>query len=113
MSEETDNQRSLETGAAVQRPRRPRRRFPRRHNGPRARGPEEQRGDLNGPADRDDQVAAERVGIANSGGSESDQRDYQQRSAQGNDPSLGTDGGPSPNGETQREPEFGDGIIEI
>jgi transcription termination factor Rho len=113
MSEETDNQRPLETGAAVQRPRRPRRRFPRRHNGPRTRGPEEQRGDLNGPADRDDQEAADRVGVADGGGSEGDQRGYQQRSDQGNDPSPGTDGGPSPNGELQREPEFGDGIIEI
>jgi transcription termination factor Rho len=105
MSEETDNQRPLETNAAAERPRRPRRRFPRRHDGPRARGPEEQRGDLNGPADRVEQEADR--GAANMGGSEGDQRDYQQRSDQ--DQSAG----PSQNGELEREPEFGDGVIEI
>src|SRR5437667_2253670 len=102
MSEETDNQRPLETNAAAERPRRPRRRFPRRHDGPRGRGPEEQRGDLNGPADRIEQEAA-RGAESSEGG----QRDSQPRSDQ--DQSSA----PSPNGEIEREPEFGDGVIEI
>ena len=113
MSEETDNQPPLGTDAVVERPRRPRRRFPRRHDGPRGRGPEGQRGDLNGPADRDDQESTDRAGVINSGGSEGDQRGYQPRPDQGNDPSLGASGGSSQNGELEREPEFGDGVIEI
>ena len=106
MSEETDNQRPLETNAAAERPRRPRRRFPRRHDGPRGRGPEEQqRGDLNGPADRVEQEAGRvEESIENRDGG---QRDSQARSDQ--DQSSA----PSPNGEIEREPEFGDGVIEI
>src|SRR6266478_5179671 len=102
MNEETDNQRPLETNAAAERPRRPRRRFPRRHDGPRGRGPEEQRGDLNGPADRVEQESG-RGAESREGG----QRDSQPRSDQ--DQSSA----PSPNGEIEREPEFGDGVIEI
>jgi transcription termination factor Rho len=106
MSEETDNQRPLETNAPSERPRRPRRRFPRRHDGPRGRGPaEQQRGDLNGPADRVESESDR--GASNMGGNEGDQRDHQQRSDQ--DQSAV----PSQNGELEREPEFGDGIIEI
>src|SRR5436853_5599390 len=106
MSEETDNQRPLETNTAAERPRRPRRRFPRRHDGPRGRGPEEQqRGDLNGPADRVEQEAG-RVAESTEN-REGGQRDSQPRSDQ--DQSSA----PSPNGEIEREPEFGDGVIEI
>ena len=105
MSEETDNQRPLETNAAAERPRRPRRRFPRRHDGPRGRGPEEQRGDLNGPADRVEQDAG--GGAENIQSSEGGQRDSQPRSDQEQS------SGPSQNGEIEREPEFGDGVIEI
>src|SRR5438477_1924906 len=103
MSEETDNQRPLETNAAAERPRRPRRRFPRRHDGPRGRGPEEQqRGDLNGPADRFEQEAG-RVAESGEGGP----RNSQPRSDQDQSSAA------SPNGEIEREPEFGDGVIEI
>src|SRR5437016_1629713 len=103
MSEETNNQRPLETNAAAERPRRPRRRFPRRHDGPRGRGPEEQqRGDLNGPADRVEQEAGR---VAES--SEGSPRDSQSRSDQEQSSAS------SPNGEIEREPEFGDGVIEI
>src|SRR5450631_1435654 len=105
MSEETDNQRPLETGAAAERPRRPRRRFPRRHDGPRGRGPEEQRGDLNGPADRVEQDAG--GGAENIQSSEGGHRDSQPRSDQEQS------GSSSQNGELDREPEFGDGVIEI
>ena len=105
MSEETDNQRPLETNAAAERPRRPRRRFPRRHDGPRGRGPEEQRGDLNGPADRVEQDAG--GGAENIQSSEGGQRDSPPRSDQEQS------SGPSQNGEIEREPEFGDGVIEI
>jgi transcription termination factor Rho len=93
MSEENENQPPLQTDAPSDRPRRPRRRFPRRHN----RGPQDQRENFNGPGDRGDGVAAEE----NSGGprvNEGEQRE---------------DGGASQNGEIEREPEYGDGIIEI
>ena len=99
MSEENDNQPPARTDAPAERPRRPRRRFPRRHDGPRDRGPQEQRGDLNGPADRVEPEGSEGVSRA----AEGDQRDESPRS----------DGGASANGEIEREPEFGDGIIEI
>jgi transcription termination factor Rho len=112
MSEETDNQRPLETGTAAERPRRPRRRFPRRHDGPRGRSPEGQRGDLNGPADR----VEEETGAP--GGSNIQSREDNQHTEQGANQSGGAEGdfrdrGPSQNGELEREPEFGDGIIEI
>src|SRR5437868_5285716 len=111
MNEETDNQRPVESDAAVERPRRPRRRFPRRHDGPRGHAPEGQRGDLNGPADRVEELdgpSSPRV----------DGREGNQRHDQGEDRSGVSDGelrdrGPSQNGELEREPEFGDGIIEI
>src|SRR3954453_18404470 len=93
MSEENENQPPVQTDAPSARPRRPRRRFPRRHN----RGPQDQRENFNGPADRGDRVVAEE----NSGGprvNEDEQRE---------------DGGVSQNGEIEREPEYGDGIIEI
>src|ERR1700716_705235 len=100
MSEENDKQPPLQTDAPADRPRRPRRRFSRRHNGPRDRGPQDQRENLNGPGDRtesaEDTQSASRV-------NEGDQRDE----------SMRAEGGPSQNGEIEREPEFGDGIIEI
>src|SRR5688500_14276082 len=100
MSEENDNQPPLRTDAHAERPRRPRRRFPRRHDGPRDRGPQEQqRGDLNGPADRVEPEQGEGTPRV----AEGEQRDESPRS----------DGAASPNGEIEREPEFGDGIIEI
>src|SRR5436309_2897116 len=71
MSEENDNQPPLQTDTPADRPRRPRRRFSRRHNGPRDRAPQEQRGDLNGPGERvesDESGGAPRV-------NEGDQRD--------------------------------------
>jgi transcription termination factor Rho len=106
MSEETDNQRPPESGATSERPRRPRRRFPRRHDGARGRGPEgqQQRGDLNGPADHVEPEADK--GMGNVEGGEGS-RDQQPRSDQ--DQSTN----PSQNGEIEREPEFGDGVIEI
>ena len=109
MSEETDNQRPVETNSGPDRPRRPRRRFPRRHDGPRGRGPEGQRGDLNGPADRDDEttVAGESRVEGQDGGQRAEQGDHQPGAAEGDSRS------PSQNGELEREPEFGDGIIEI
>jgi transcription termination factor Rho len=101
MSEETDNQRPPETSLAPDRPRRPRRRFHRRYDGPRNRGPEEpQRGDLNGPADR---IDSENDRAAVSADRQDGDRDHQQR----------PDQDPSQNGEANYEPEFGDGIIEI
>jgi transcription termination factor Rho len=106
MSEETDNQRPLEQNAMAERPRRPRRRFPRRHDGSRGRGPEnQQRGDLNGPSDRIEPEAG-RSGES-AGGIEGGPRDYQQR------PDQDQSASPSQNGELEREPEFGDGVIEI
>lgn len=105
MSEDTDNQRPLEQNVTTERPRRSRRRFSRRHDGPR-RGPDNQpRGDLNGPSDRVG-IEGDRTGESNAGG-DGGPRDYQQRSDQ--DQSVN----PSQNGELEREPEFGDGIIEI
>src|SRR5438067_2245106 len=106
MSEETDNQRPLETNAMAERSRRPRRRFPRRHDGLRGRGPEnQQRGDLNGPAD---QVVpeADRSG-GSTGGADGGPREYQQRPDQEQPASS------FQNGELEREPELGDGVIEI
>src|SRR5205085_7761134 len=91
MSEETDNQPPLQTDAPSDRPRRPRRRFPRRHSGPRDRGPQEQRTDYNDSAVTEETAGAPRV-------NEAEQRD---------------EGGASQNGEVEREPELGDGIIEI
>jgi len=106
MSEETENQRPPETNLAAERPRRSRRRFHRRYDGPRNRGNEElQRGDLNGPADRVE-PEGDRGGVSVVGGEEN-QNDYQQRSDQQQA------GSTSPNGELDHEPEFGDGIIEI
>src|SRR6476620_9563270 len=103
MSEENDNKPPLQTDSPSDRPRRPRRRFPRRHSGPRDRGPQEQRGDLNGPGERAESASAD-----DSGGAprvnEGDQRDEMPR-AEGSPPSQ--------NGEIEREPELGDGIIEI
>src|SRR6476469_9502444 len=92
MCEENENQPPVQTDTPSDRPRRPRRRFPRRHN----RGPQDQRENFNnGPGDRGDAMAEE-------GGAsrlnEGDQRD---------------EGGASANGEIEREPEYGDGIIEI
>ena len=103
MSEENDNQPSPQTDTQSDRPRRPRRRFPRRHSGPRDRGPQEQqqRGDLNGPGERVESSVGDDTGGA-SRVNEGDQRDESR-----------SDGGPSQNGEIEREPEFGDGIIEI
>ncbi|PYJ07866.1 MAG: transcription termination factor Rho [Verrucomicrobia bacterium] len=111
MNEETNNQRPAQSDAAVERPRRPRRRFPRRHDGPRGHAPEGQRGDLNGPADRVEELEAP-------AGSNTEGRDGNQRSEQGDDRAPGAEGdlrdrGSSQNGELEREPEFGDGIIEI
>src|SRR5262245_33693210 len=107
MSEDTDNQRPLEQNVTTERPRRPRRRFSRRHDGPRGRGPDNQpRGDLNGPSDRIG-MEGDRTSEGNAGGGDGGPRDYQQRSDQ--DQSAN----PSQNGELEREPEFGDGIIEI
>src|SRR3981189_521574 len=102
MSEENDNQPSPQTDTQSDRPRRPRRRFPRRHSGPRDRGPQEQqqRGDLNGPGERVESSVADDTGGAPRV-NEGDQRDESTR----------PDGGPSQNGEIEREPEFGDGII--
>ena len=91
MSEENENQPPVQTDTPSDRPRRPRRRFPRRHN----RGPQDQRENFNGPGDRGD-VTAEDAGAARV--NEGDQRD---------------EGGTSQNGEIEREPEYGDGIIEI
>src|SRR5438876_8995232 len=102
MSEENDNQPSPQTDTQSDRPRRPRRRFPRRHSGPRDRGPQEQRGDLNGPGERVESSVADETGGAPRV-NEGDQRDESTRG----------EGGPSQNGEIEREPEFGDGIIEI
>src|SRR2546423_278635 len=99
MSEQNDNQPPLQTDAPADRPRRPRRRFPRRHSGPRDRGPQEQRGDLNGPGERAESTTADETGGAPRV-SEGDQRDESIRSE-------------GQNGEIEREPEFGDGIIEI
>src|SRR5205085_552045 len=84
---------ALQTDAPSERPRRPRRRFPRRHN----RGPQEQRENFNGPGDRGDGVVAEETSGA-ARVNEGEQRD---------------EGGASQNGEVEREPELGDGIIEI
>src|ERR1700731_4859371 len=107
MSEENNNQPPLRTDAPAERPRRPRRRFPRRHDGPRDRGPQEQqRGDLNGPADRVEDMS-DTPGAPR--GSEGDQRG----SSQGEEQSSRGDTTASPNGEIEREPEFGDGVIEI
>ena len=111
MNEETNNQQPAQSDAAVERPRRPRRRFPRRHDGPRGHAPEGQRGDLNGPADRVEELEAP-------AGSNTEGRDGNQRSEQGDDRAPGAEGdlrdrGSSQNGELEREPEFGDGIIEI
>jgi len=107
MSEENDNQPPLRTDAPADRPRRPRRRFPRRHDGPRDRGPQEQRGDLNGPADR-----VEDLSDGTGGATTATQGDEHSHSS-GSEQSSRTDGGASANGELEREPEFGDGIIEI
>src|SRR3981189_3376759 len=103
MSEENDNQPSPQTDTQSDRPRRPRRRFPRRHSGPRDRGPQEQqqRGDLNGPGERVESSVADDTGGAPRA-NEGDQRDETRG-----------DGGPSQNGEIEREPEYGDGVIEI
>jgi transcription termination factor Rho len=113
MSEETDNQRPLETNTAQERPRRPRRRFPRRHDGSRGRGPEGQgqRGDLNGPADRVEEAGA--PGDTSFEGREGDQRAGQSDGQSGGAEGDFRDRNPSQNGELEREPEFGDGIIEI
>jgi transcription termination factor Rho len=102
MSEETNNQPSPQTDTQSDRPRRPRRRFPRRHNGPRDRGPQEQRGDLNGPGERVEPGPTDESGNA-SRVNEGDPRDESNRG----------EAGPSQNGEIEREPELGDGIIEI
>jgi transcription termination factor Rho len=102
MSEENDKQPPLQTDAPADRPRRPRRRFPRRHNGPRDRAPQDQRGDLNGPGERVESAGTDEMGGAPRV-NEGDQRDESMRG----------EGGPSQNGEIEREPEFGDGIIEI
>ena len=93
MSEENENQPPVQTDAPSDRPRRPRRRFPRRHN----RGPQEQRDTFNGPGDRGDGTTAEETSGAPRV-NEGDQRD---------------EGSGSQNGEIEREPEYGDGIIEI
>src|SRR5256714_10545667 len=89
MSEENETQPPLQTDAPAARRRHPRRRFPRRRN----RGAQDQRENDDGPGDR--VVAEETSGAPRV--NEGDQRD---------------DGG-SPNGEVEREPEYGDGIIEI
>jgi len=93
MSEENENQPPLQTDAPSERPRRPRRRFPRRHN----RGPQEQRENFNGPGDRGDGAVAEETPGA----------------ARVNEGEQHDEGGASQNGEVEREPELGDGIIEI
>jgi len=93
MSEENENQPPVQTDAPADRPRHPRRRFPRRRN----RGPQDQRDNFNGPGDRGDgAVAEETSGAARV--NEGDQHD---------------EGSGSQNGEVEREPEYGDGIIEI
>src|SRR6476660_7958713 len=93
MSEENDNQPPLQTDTQSDRPRRPRRRFPRRHN----RGPQEQRENFNGPGDRTETAAPE---------------DGAPRVLEG-DEATRSDGGGLQNGEAEREPECGDGIIEM
>jgi transcription termination factor Rho len=93
MSEENENQPPLQTDAPSDRPRHPRRRFPRRRN----RGPHDQRENFNGPGDRGDVAVAEETAGAPRA-NEGDQRD---------------EAASSPNGEIEREPEYGDGIIEI
>src|ERR1044071_9684422 len=107
MSEENDNQPPLRTDTPADRPRRPRRRFPRRHDGPRDRGPQEQRGDLNGPADRAEDLSDGKGGAATTTQGE----EHSQSS--GSEQSPRTDGVASANGELEREPELGDVIIEI
>src|SRR6187551_1757341 len=98
MSEENDNKPPVQTDAPSDRPRRPRRRFPRRHSGPRDRAPQE---NFNGPGDRTEAgVADETPGAPRV--NDGDPRDE----------SRG-DAGASQNGEIEREPEYGDGIIEI
>src|SRR3954464_8468398 len=84
MSEENENQPPLQTDAPSDRPRRPRRRFPRRHN----RGPQEQRENFSGPGDRGEGVVAEETSGAPRV-NEGDQRD---------------EGSGSQNGEIEREP---------
>src|ERR1044071_6048261 len=91
MSEENENQPPVQKGAPADRARHPRRRFPRRRN----RGPQEQRENFNGPGDRGDGVVAEE----NSGASRVNEGEQRE------------DGGPSQNGEIEREPEYGAGII--
>ena len=101
MSEENDSKPPLQTDAPADRPRRPRRRFSRRHGGGRDRGPQDQRGDYS-PGDRAETATAEETsGAARM--NEGDQGDESQRA----------EGATSQNGEIDREPEFGDGIIEI
>jgi transcription termination factor Rho len=97
MSEENENQPPVQTDTPTdERPQRPRRRFSRRHRGPRDRGPQEQRTEFNDSGPTGETDGAPRA-------SEGDQRDESTRG----------EGGPSQNGEVEREPEFGDGIIEI
>src|SRR5947209_20220339 len=92
MSEENENQPPVQTDAPADRPRHPRRRFPRRRN----RGPQEQRDNFNVPGDRGDGATAEQTSDA-ARVNEGDQREE----------------GASPNGESERDPEYGDGISGI
>jgi transcription termination factor Rho len=98
MSEENENQPPVQTDTPTDggQQQRPRRRFSRRHRGPRDRGPQEQRTDYNDPGVTDEAKGAPRV-------NDGDQRDESARA----------EGGPSQNGEIEREPELGDGVIEI
>src|SRR2546423_9759610 len=90
MSEENETQPPVQTDAPADRPRHPRRRFPRRRN----RGPQEQRDNFNAPSDRGDGVTAEETSDAPRV-NEGEQRDE----------------GASPNGEIEREPDYVVGII--
>src|SRR4051794_28041364 len=101
MSEENDNQPPAQTEAPADRPRRPRRRFSRRHGGGRDRGPQEPLGDYS-PGDRAETATSDEM----SGAPRVNEGDH-------GDDSQRAEGGTSQNGEIEREPEFGDGIIEI
>jgi transcription termination factor Rho len=104
MSEETDNQPPRQADAGLDRPaRRPRRRYPRRHDNRGGRG--EYRGPETGTSE------------PRTGGVEGEAAEREARVEQGGDFSGAGDGqvqNSSQNGEQiEREPEFGDGIIEI
>src|SRR2546423_9874118 len=96
MSEENENQAPLPADVPSDRAGRPWRRFPRRHN----RGPHSQRENYKGPGDRGDGDNV--TGEESSGTPHVNEGDPREDGAP-----------PSANGESEREPEYGDGIIEI